>query len=93
MSIGKCVTTGCSLTRSTNRSRRAACAARVAPLLERASAPSRPGRHALREQRAGVASSEREVWRDAQGADAHERELLDEQVVGVAIPPALALLE
>src|SRR5436190_2484624 len=35
-----------------------------AALLERASAPSRPERHARREQRAGVASSEREEWRE-----------------------------
>src|SRR5438046_8391860 len=35
-----------------------------AALLERASAPSPPERHARREQRAGVASSEREEWRD-----------------------------
>jgi len=34
-----------------------------AALLERASAPSRPEQRAQREQRAGVASREREEWR------------------------------
>jgi len=37
-----------------------------AALLERASAPSRPERRARGEWRAGVASSEREEWRDAE---------------------------